>query len=508
MRIHGYLSVMVVVTFMAGARTASAQAYNTDARKLGMGGAGSATPNVAFGMVAPADAYGVIPIPIGLFQVFSNLDTFNPSSDEFNPVLALELASSPLNYTFGRLEVEPVDIFVTDLVNGDLNRDLSTYRVFVLESQSAQGLASGGWGKTFKFAKRDNGAFQGFYIGAGPYLSFDTQLDVDPKLTQILGSETPVYFPNDSLKVLNASAVQLALSITFGYRARFAFPGESVTPPAAPAAPAGGPAPEPPSRDGIYVAANYRYLRGFHYLEPDTTVRFDTNAQGLVVLNPTTTPLVIEDLEASTGRGRAVDVGMEVVRGPWQAGVGVSGIGNKIDWSDLTRKRFTLNSLFAGGDFVDQEIPTVSTNVPVKLPVVTTGNFGYDGGDWAFSTDATHGYNGNSFHGGVERRLGSFALRGGARVLAGQMGSDVWLRVWPQGGVGRRGLRHAREYRKQTRDDARAVAEDWPVLNVTASVETLVRRIRRSDSRPSTRRRRRISGRRRRSGRRACRRGA
>jgi hypothetical protein len=53
--------------------------------------------------------------------------------------------------------------------------------------------------------------------------------------------------------------------------------------------------------------------------------------------------------------------------------------------------------------------------VTVKLPVVTSGNVGFDAGDWAFGANAAHGFNGNSFHGGVERRLGSFAVRGGAR---------------------------------------------------------------------------------------------
>jgi hypothetical protein len=269
------------------------------------------------------------------------------------------------------------------------------------QTLSAEGLASGGFGKTIKFSKQSNGAFHGVYIGAGPYFSFDTTLGVDPKLTQILNSETATYFPNNTFQILDGSAVQLAMSITFGYRGKLALPGESDS--------------AEPSRDGVYLALNYRYLKGFKYLQPDVTVRFDTDAQGLLAPNPATKPISINDLEASSGTGRAVDMGVEVVRGRFAAGVGVNGIGNQIDWTDLVLKRFTLTSLVQGSEFVKEEVPAPLTNLTVKLPVVTSGNFGFDAAGWGVSTVATHGFNGNSFHGGLERQLGLFAVRGGAR---------------------------------------------------------------------------------------------
>lgn len=405
---------------IAGERAASAQAYSFDARKVGMGGVGD-NSNIAASMVEPATPYGVIPIPIGLIQVFQNRNQFDPEGDEFDPVRAIESASSPFHYTFGRTKSDgddPQQRFVRDLVNGELSRDLSTYRGFVLpETIEAQGLASGGFGGTFKFAKRSSGAFQGVYIGAGPYFSFDTTAGIDPRLTDTFASDTALYFPNSTFEIKDSAAVQLALSITFGYRARFALPGASAPPDAGPAGGAPGAA---PSRDGIYVAANYRYLKGFKYLQPVTTIRFDTDAQGLVRNNPATTPLDIDNIDASSGTGRAIDLGVQIVRGRFEIGVGVNGIGNQIDWSDLARKRYTLTSLTQGSEFVDQTLPPPFTNVTVTLPVVTSGNFGFDAGGWALTTNAQHGYNGNSFHGGLERRLGIFALRGGAKYSRGK----------------------------------------------------------------------------------------
>jgi hypothetical protein len=389
---------------MVGQRAVLAQSYTADARKIGMGGVGD-NSNIAISMVAPAEAYTVIPVPLGLFQVLQDFDKFNPSSDQFDPVRAVENASSPLHYTIGRQEEgvdHPDQRFIADLVNGRLNRDLSTYRTFKLPATlSAEGLASPVFGKTIKFAQQSNGDFQGVYVGAGPYLSFGTSVAVDSRLIDILGSETAKYYPNTSFQILDEAAVQLAMSITFGYRARLRFPGEFAS--------------SEPTRDGIYVAANYRHLKGFKYLDPDTIVRFDTNAQGLISLLPTTAPLTITNIEGSSGSGRAIDMGVAVVRNRWEVGFGVNGIGNKIDWSELELKRFTLTSLVQGSDFVEQTLPPPGGEVTVELPVVTSGSFGFDAGDWAFAADALHGYNGNSFHGGVERRFGLAAVRGGAR---------------------------------------------------------------------------------------------
>jgi hypothetical protein len=110
----------------------------------------------------------------------------------------------------------------------------------------------------------------------------------------------------------------------------------------------------------------------------------------------------------------------------------VNGIGNQIEWDDLTLRSWRLNSLVTGGEFIEDEIPNALPSLTVELPVVTSGNVGYDAGDYAFRAVATHGFNGNSFHGGVERRLGAVAVRGGARYSR-----DRWDPTWGVG-FGRR----------------------------------------------------------------------
>jgi hypothetical protein len=408
------VALSLLLWSVLAASAVSAQNFTGDARSVGMGGGGKNT-NIAMSMVDSSTPYAVIPIPLGLIQVLSNKDAFDPSSDKFDPAWAIEAASSPLHYNFGRKgdsSDSPQARFMRDLVNGTLNRDLATYSSFHMpETVDAEGLASPAWGGTIKFAKQSNGAFQGVFIGAGPYFSFGTDATIDPRLTDIL--ETGAHYNNTSLVVQNNSRVQLAAAIVVGYRARVVAGASS-------------------DRDGVYLAANYRYLRGFKYLQPDATVRFDTDASGLVTVNPTTTPIVVNDLESDEGTGRAVDIGVQIVSGPWEGGFGVNGIGNRIDWTDLTQKRYTLNSLLTGGDFIEQTIGNPAGTVTVELPVVTSGNVGYDGDGYAFKASVVHGFNGNSFHGGAEKTFGPLAVRGGGRYSR-----DHWDPTWGFG-FGRR----------------------------------------------------------------------
>jgi hypothetical protein len=414
MQIKRLVYAVASVCALASASHASAQAFTADARVVGMGGSPKA--NIATPMVAPSTPYAVIPAPLGLFQILDNLDRFNPSSDQFDPARAIESASNPLHYTFGRNSGTSDNAqarFMRDLVNVELNRDLRTYQGFHIPGEiTGEGLAAPAYGGTIKVRKGSDGSFQGIFIGAGPYLSYATTATFDPRLTDILDNGTR--YPNTALQVQNHTEVQLALSIVGGYRARFALPNASR------------------ERDGVYVAVNYRYLRGFEYLKPDTNVRFDMDNQALLTVNPATTPIDIASIEGKQGIGRAVDLGVQVARGRWEFGVGVNGIGNQIEWTDLSLKRFTVQNLLTGGDFVETDGPAPFDSLVVELPVVTSGNVGYDDGTNALRASVTRGFNGNSFNGGGERWLGVLAVRAGARYSRGFWDPAVGV------GIGRR----------------------------------------------------------------------
>ena len=73
--------------------------------------------------------------------------------------------------------------------------------------------------------------------------------------------------PNTSFYMSNDTLGQLALAVTDGYRARIGRAG-------------GG------ELDGLYIGANYHYLHGFRYENFEPDARLDTNAQGLLTINP------------------------------------------------------------------------------------------------------------------------------------------------------------------------------------------------------------------------------
>jgi hypothetical protein len=383
---------VIAVTLVALAATpAIAQNFTFDARRIAMGNGGNGD-NPAESLPPKDPSYTSIVLPFGLFQVLKNRNVFDPSSTDFNPVFVLEYAASPVHY------------IVASLVNHDPNRDLNTYRGFALpQSLSEAGLIAPHFGGTIPFKRKRDGSYQGIFIGVGPYVSVDTDLESDPRLVALLASTTNVYLPNTDLTITNQSSEQLAMAVTGGYRARFTRPGASAA-----------------SRDAIYIAANYNYLHGFRRDEFNLDVNLETNSTGLITVLPATTPILATRATATSGTGYSLDFGIEVVNNGWDAGIGVSGVNNHINWTNFTNDQYTLSSLTSSGSFVHTMLPSTTTTERVTVPVRTTGNVGYTAKGWSFTTELSRGLLGNSFNGGAEIRRRGIDLRAGGRYIQGR----------------------------------------------------------------------------------------
>jgi hypothetical protein len=422
--IRGTVVVLCLYAILLIASPASAQNWSFDARNIGMGGVGS-TSNVAVDMIDEQRPYRALVLPFGLFQVLPNLPKLDPTKDDFDLVRAIEYAASPIHYIIGRDDTSTASAFITDLRNGELNRDLTVYRGFSPATDvSAEGLASPNWGHTFKFKKGDNGAFQGIYAGAGLYFSMKTAATIDPALAEIFASPDPIYKPNTSFFMSNDTESQFGMAVTGGYRARFALPGGM----------SGGTTnnnvfgASNEGLEGLYVGVNFHYLHGFEYERFQPNARLDTDAQGKLFVNLSKGfPVTIDRTHATSGSGFSTDFGVSIVSGHWQAGVGVNGIGNRIVWTGAEQTRYVLDSLFTGGEFND--LPTVPVaDVRVELPVDTRGNVSYNSGNSTIISEFGHGFNGTSFRAGGEQRFGRFQVRGGARYI-----KERWE---PTGGAG------------------------------------------------------------------------
>jgi hypothetical protein len=400
---------LVVVT------PALAQNWSFDARKVGLGSP-TGGENVASRMIDDEREYRAIVLPFGLIQVFRDFDRLNPSNDEFDFVRTVEFAAAPIHYTIGRDRSDSrADDFIVDIGNGELSRDLNDYKGFIPVNQpAAAGLAAPNWGKTFRVRQGPGGSFQGVYVGAGPYISMRTAPTIDESLVRILSAGEPVYLPNTTLNAFNTTQGQLALAVAGGYRGRFAWPTG-----------VGGGS----DREGLYVAANYNYLRGFRYEDIDFRLRMDTDGAGLLTVNPfLPPPLFVTRTNAETGTGMAIDVGVGAVVNNWEFGFGANGLANRIDWSDVERTTYFHANLLTGDGDLTEGVPLPVGDVRVELPIDYRGNVAYDVERWAAVAEFGRGMQGTSFHGGGEYRFGALDLRGGAVYSR-----ELWN---PSGGVG------------------------------------------------------------------------
>jgi hypothetical protein len=179
----------------------------------------------------------------------------------------------------------------------------------------------------------------------------------------------------------------------------------------------------------VYVAANYNYLRGFRYEDVNLALRLDTDPVGLLTTNLSLpSPLVVTRDNATSGTGRAIDVGVGVVSNRWETGFGVNGIANRINWTGVERTSYSLANPFLGdSDFVEGLAQPIG-DVEVTLPVDYRGNVGYRADRWSAVAEAGKGYGGKSFHGGYEYRFNALAVRGG-----GMYSRQLWN---PSAGVG------------------------------------------------------------------------
>ena len=306
-----------------------AQNWSWDARLIAMGGS-SSSDNLGGRMIEEQRNYTSIVLPIGLSQVLNNTSRFDPNSKQFDPILAVEYAAMPWYYVIGR---DPSNnpaqsSFVSDVRNATLSRDLTKYKGFVpANNLLAEGLVSPTFGKTIKVHK--NGAnFQGFYVGAGPYISMHSQSAISPALTTVLS--TGVNQMNASFPITESDQEQGAIAIIGGYRARFSLPsGLNSTSEA----------------DGIYVAANYNYLRGLGYSNDDLGITLRTDLGGLIT---DASNVFVANRYSTHGTGFAVDIGAGAVLKRWEVGFGANGIGNRIDWNTVKQRTYTLASLISG----------------------------------------------------------------------------------------------------------------------------------------------------------------
>ena len=178
----------------------------------------------------------------------------------------------------------------------------------------------------------------------------------------------------------------------------------------------------------MYVAANYHHLQGFRFDEFDAQVQMDTDSNGLMSPDPPEMPFMLEWQTSSKGWGLSTDFGVAFVVNRWDFGAGVSGVANRIKWSDITQHEVALVSLVNGSEFIHVKLPRTHMTTQFELPVTYTGDVAYHRDTWSAFSEYSRGLGGTNFRTSLEYRLGAVELRG-----AGRHSQGSW---YPSGGAG------------------------------------------------------------------------
>jgi hypothetical protein len=164
---------------------------------------------------------------------------------------------------------------------------------------------------------------------------------------------------------------------------------------------------------------------------------FKTDSAGLLSLTPDAAAIDIAHLTATRGHGKAIDVGGSVLADRWEFGGGVNGIGNRIDWRNIVRKRIVAASLIDGHEPIVTPPLSSDDRVRIELPLNFVANTTYRAERWTLLAEYTHGLQGNNLRSGVEYRFRWIELRGGARYSRDRWepSAGLGLEVSPQFGV-------------------------------------------------------------------------
>jgi hypothetical protein len=397
-----FVALLLLTSF---ASSAFAQNYSFDARRIALGGT-AGTPNVASSLVERQRRYKSIVIPVGLVRVINNISVFYPNREDFDFSDAVEYATRPLHWVIGGVEDYPgFHQLFADIRDARLNSDLNAYSGFQTDRWDfVEGLIAPNWGYTFML-QEDDRSFQGIYVGAGPYLAVRADYGVNSAFQKVLDGSGNTYVPAATLGLDGGTRQQTALDITGAYHARFpVFAGEG----------------EAARRNGMYVVANYHYLRGFRYDEVNAGLNLETDAAGMVSPDQPGPPFAMEWQTSKGGNGLALDFGVAFVRNRWEFGGGVSGVANRITWSEITRHNIALVNVQDGSEFIHVKVPPLpGVTKQIELPVTYTGDVAYHREQWSLYNEYSRGFQGHNFRSALEYRLGGVELRGAARMSQG-----------------------------------------------------------------------------------------
>ena len=393
-----FVSVGLLVLVGGGAGVAGAQGWATDARRIGLGGLGLDQGslrryNAAYRAVpGRAGQRGrpklTIPIPLGLIQFFHDHPishitkdpAFNTDSAGFNPVELLNTFLNPPLFLEVKQAPTPTNDVVLGIGKDSLRVDLGQTARLVPEDQFGIGGSS---------RPLDPGvSIKGVRVGVMGWVHDEVGLQLGDKLLGFLRDSVPAD-TNTRYNVLGDAVLEAGFAPTVAYAGRIA--GDNTT--------------------GLYIGGALHYYVGLAYARVSGDGGFTTGDSifgGPTPVKPDARALTqYSKFGNSFGHGVGADLGLAVVTGPIELGVGVNDIGATITWPD-TR---VDSALYRDSSFSKPVANHIETKT--KLPVSYLVNLAYTVGKTTLGADVLNTGRGTTVHVGGEQRVGVIVLRGG-----------------------------------------------------------------------------------------------
>jgi hypothetical protein len=401
----GAVALALAVLVAATARPARAQ-FSFDARRVGMGGVSLTRDgnlrryNPAYRAVKDRPGSGnaklTIPVPLGLIQFFhdhpiSKLGDdpmFNPDSAKFNPVELVNLVFNLPIFLEVKKAPTPTNDVTFTVGRNAFRVDLGAAQVLIPEDKF-------GLGGTSRLLDVGFGV-KGFRFGVQGFENHDVGFVLGDSLRAFLKNADSAR-TNTTYNVLGDALVQAGFAPTLSFSGRLTGVGSD-------------------NEDGVYLGAAVRSYYGAAYFRADGAGGFTTGDTLFAGPNPVTPQLDAltyrdNDAAKSFGRGIGGDVGVVLISGPLEVGVGVNDIGAELTWKDTRIERTVFDTV---GDSLATTPVANHVQTKTKMPVSYIANTVFHmGTGTTVGGDIVNNGRGTIIHVGAEQRMGMLALRGG-----------------------------------------------------------------------------------------------
>lgn len=411
-RIGKWRHVLIAALLILMGMPRDGRSLSLDARKIAMGGtlfpyhSGLHVQNPAY-LKVREEAPMAIPVPIGLIVFLSDLPSFDPGDEDFDPIALASALIDPPFYLelIDSYQSDPTHIFI-DLAQDYLVIDMDNLRPYMPTGPVDPG--------PFDIRQPRIGyTYREIYFGLSPFIRMEGGFDLSNNFEGVLAEAKPME-PNSDYTITGHADANIGLAINAGYVWELQ---ELLSIPEGPR---------------VLLGINGKYLMGFLYADIDNDSKlsthdpiFDSEAPPELSINTLVDYAIPEGgAFGPRGHGLGADIGLLVRYPSFDVGFAVQDVYTRLNWR-ANRERFTFDE---SSNDIENEVLFENRSVRADIPRRYALSFAYrnkadhgwawapETGDYLIAYNLEFAEDGVSMHAGGETYMGPgpLALRFGA----------------------------------------------------------------------------------------------